>query len=406
MRTSSATLELAVPEIKSASTRIQSIDLLRGIVMILMALDHVRDYFHDDAFLFNPTDLSKTSVILFFTRWITHYCAPVFVFLAGTSSFLVGARKSKSELTSFLITRGLWLVFLEFTVVNFAWFFNIKFTLVTLFVIWALGIGMIALAGAIHLPFKMILGLSVLLVAGHNLFDNFHVDGTGPDAIAWSVLHEFAGFPLGGAYSLFVGYPIIPWIGVMLLGYCFGKFYVSYDPPSRKKILTYLGLGVIALFVIIRSINGYGDPRPWSVQPTSVFTVLSFINVSKYPPSLLYVLMTLGPAILFLAYAENIRGTFPKAVITLGRVPMFYYLLHIYLIHILAIAAALLSGYHASDMIFTTWVTDSPNLKGYGFNLGVVYIVWIGVVLALYPLCKRYEIYKASNKHMTWLSYL
>jgi uncharacterized membrane protein len=388
------------------STRIESIDLLRGVVMIIMALDHVRDYFHADAFHFNPTDLSKTSVLLFFTRWITHFCAPVFVFLAGTSAFLVGNRKGKGELTSFLVKRGFWLIVLEFTIINFSWFFNIHFSLIALTVIWALGIGMIALAGAIHLPFKFILVLGIILVAGHDLLDNIHVPGNGAEAIGWSLLHEFKGFPLP-SFFLFVGYPMIPWTGIMLLGYCFGSLYLpSVNSDSRRKTLLYLGFTGIAAFIIIRLINVYGDPAPWSVQENPAFTLLSFINVTKFPPSLLYALVTLGPAMIFLAVSEKYTGKVAQGIVILGRVPMFYYVVHIYAIHIIAVIAALSTGYHLSDMVFNTWITDSPNLKGYGFNLGVVYIVWIGLVAALYPLCKWYDSYKLKNRDQWWLSYM
>jgi uncharacterized membrane protein len=388
------------------SQRIESIDLLRGIVMIFMALDHVRDYFHADAFLYNPTDLSKTSVILFFTRWITHFCAPVFIFLAGTSAFLIALRKSKKELSSFLVKRGLWLVFLELTIVNFAWFFNFQFSLITLFVIWALGIGMIVLAAFIHLPLKVTLSVGLLMVFGHNLLDGFKVEGDGADAILWSGIHQFQGFQLTENYFLFIGYPLVPWVGVMLLGYCFGFFYQPSFINSRKRILLYLGFACIALFVLIRFFNGYGDPSPWSVHPNPLFTVLSFLNVSKYPPSLLYVLVTLGPAIIFLAISENYFGQISQKIKILGRVPMFYYLLHLYLIHLLALFAAMFTGYEVSDMVFNTWVTDSPNLVGYGFNLWVVYSVWIGVIIILYPLCKWYDNYKAAQRAKWWLSYV
>jgi uncharacterized membrane protein len=389
------------------SSRIESIDLLRGLVMIFMALDHVRDYFHADAFLYDPTDLTKTSVILFFTRWITHFCAPTFIFLAGTSAFLIGLRKSKQELSGFLIKRGLWLVLLELTIINFAWFFNVQFSLVTLFVIWTLGIGMIVLAGCIHLPFKLVLAIGALMVVGHHAFDSFHVEGNGMGAILWSMVHEQRGFPLPNGFFLFVGYPVVPWIGVMLLGYCFGVFYKpSYDSLTRKKILLYLGGAGIALFVLIRLLNVYGDPKPWSIQPNAVFTVLSFLNVTKYPPSLLYLLMTLGPAILLLAVSENYNSPISQKVKVLGRVPMFYYLLHLYLIHLLALLAAVLTGYEASDMVFNTWVTMSPDLKGYGFSLWVVYVIWIGVVISLYPLCQWYDDYKMAQRSKWWLSYL
>jgi uncharacterized membrane protein len=386
------------------TARIQSIDLLRGAVMIIMALDHVRDYFHKDAFLFDPMDLAQTNGALFFTRWITHLCAPVFVFLAGTSAFMVGSRKGKKELSAFLLKRGLWLIVLEFTVVNFSWFFNIEFSLLVLTVIWALGLGMVLLAGAIHMPFKALLVLGLLLVAGHNLLDG--IDPT-TDTVLWSLLHEQGAYPMG-RFFVFVGYPILPWAGIMFLGYCFGSLYVpSFDAARRKKLLLQLGLGMIAAFVIIRFTNVYGDPNPWSSQPRgALFTFLSFMNVTKYPPSLLYALATLGLAMLFLSFAEKFTGKLWQYVTALGRVPMFYYILHIYLIHLLGLAAAIATGFDASDMVFNTWVTSSPNLKGYGFPLFVSYLVWIGVVLALYPLCLWYDRYKIKHREYWWLSYL
>ncbi|HEY9006428.1 DUF1624 domain-containing protein [Ohtaekwangia sp.] len=404
MNATTLTPPATVPITKSI--RIESIDLLRGIVMVIMALDHVRDYFHADAFLFNPVNLEKTTVAIFFTRWITHFCAPVFVFLAGTSAFMVGSRKGKKELTAFLLKRGIWLIVLEFTVINFAWFFNIHFSLMALTVIWALALGMITLSAFIHLPFKAILITGIILVFGHNLLDGIHVTGQGADALAWSLLHEQGGFTFSFTF-LYVGYPIIPWAGTMLLGYCFGSLYLSsFDAQRRKKILTYLGGGAIILFVVLRLINVYGDPNPWSTQKNGIFTFLSFMNVTKYPPSLLYLLITLGPAMLFLSISENFKGKFSLALISLGRVPMFYYILHLYLIHIIAVIAAMSTGYTFSDMTFNTWVTDSPALKGYGFSLGVTYLVWIGVVLALYPLCKWYDTYKLNHREKWWLSYL
>jgi uncharacterized membrane protein len=402
----SATLNATADPIKIGSARIHSIDLLRGIVMIIMALDHVRDYFHADAFIYNPVDLEKTSVALFFTRWITHFCAPVFVFLAGTSAFLVGSRKGKAELSSFLFKRGLWLLVLEFTIVNFSWFFNFEFSFIAFTVIWALGTGMIILAGAIHFPFKIILTIGLLLVFGHNLLDGIVVEGNGAEAIAYSLFHQISAFQVGH-FLLFVGYPIVPWTGVMLLGYCFGTLYLpSVDREKRKKTLLTLGVLAIVTFVIVRFINMYGDPSPWSVQKDGVFTFLSFLNVTKYPPSLLYVLVTLGPAMLFLAFAEKLEGKLSHYVISLGRVPMFYYVIHLYLIHILALIAALATGYTVSDMVFSTWVTDSPALKGYGFSLGIVYIVWIAILFVLFPICLWYDRYKINNRDKWWLSYM
>ncbi|MBT1704212.1 DUF1624 domain-containing protein [Chryseosolibacter indicus] len=386
--------------------RVQSIDLLRGVVMIIMALDHVRDYFHADAFFYNPLDLEKTSIALFFTRWITHLCAPVFVFLAGTSAFLVGNKKGKAELSAFLLKRGLWLIVLEFTVINFAWFFNAEFPLLALTVIWALAIGMIVLSVAIYIPFKLLLALGFVLVAGHNFLDSIHIKEGFGSSLTWSLLHEQGGFALGH-FFVFVGYPIIPWTGIMILGYCFGNFYKpTFDATRRKRLLLTIGLLMIVSFCILRLLNVYGDPFPWQSQGNVLYTFLSFLNVTKYPPSLLYTLITLGPAFIFLSFSENYNGRISQYVISLGRVPMFYYITHLYLIHIIAVVAALATGFDISDMVFNTWVTDSPNLKRYGFNLGVVYFVWIAVVLLLYPLCLWYDRYKIANKEKWWLSYL
>jgi uncharacterized membrane protein len=386
---------------KLVSTRIESIDLLRGIVMIIMALDHVRDYFHADAFLFNPLDLQKTNVALFATRWITHLCAPVFVFLAGTSAFLVGSRKGKRELSSFLLKRGLWLIVLEFTVINFAWFFNINFELMALTVIWALAISMIVLGITIYLPFRVILVLGIILVFGHNLLDSIHID-----SVWWSLLHEQSGFQLGH-FFIYVGYPLLPWIGTMFLGYCFGSLYLpSVKPEQRKKLLLQLGIAATLLFIILRITDVYGEPYKWTTQESSTFTFLSFMNVTKYPPSLLYLLVTLGPSLIFLALSENLKGTISQYVISLGRVPMFYYIVHIAFVHFIALFAAKATGFDFSDMVFNTWVTDSPNLRGYGFSLAVTYLVWITVVLVLMPLCTWYDGYKIRNKEKWWLSYL
>jgi uncharacterized membrane protein len=386
---------------KLVSTRIESIDLLRGIVMIIMALDHVRDYFHADAFLFNPLDLQKTNVALFATRWITHLCAPVFVFLAGTSAFLVGSRKGKSELSSFLLKRGLWLIVLEFTVINFAWFFNINFELMALTVIWALAISMIVLGITIYLPFRIILALGIILVFGHNLLDSIHID-----SVWWSLLHEQSGFQLGH-FFVYVGYPLLPWIGTMFLGYCFGSLYLpSVKPEQRKKLLLQLGIAATLLFVVLRITDVYGEPYKWTAQESGTFTFLSFMNVTKYPPSLLYLLITLGPSLIFLALSENLKGKISQYVISLGRVPMFYYIVHIAFVHFIALFAAKATGFDFSDMVFNTWVTDSPDLKGYGFSLGVTYLVWIAVVLVLMPLCIWYDGYKIRNKEKWWLSYL
>ncbi len=382
--------------------RIESIDLLRGVVIVIMALDHVRDYFHADSMRFAPEDLTQTTPAIFFTRWITHFCAPVFVFLAGTSAFLSGQKKTKQELSKFLLKRGVWLIILEFTVVNFAWSFNYKLPFIGLGVIWAIGISMIVLAAAIHLHFKAVFALGLILICGHNLLDAVHFD-----SVFWSALHEPKIFNLDEGHRVRFSYPVLPWIGIMLLGYCFGKLYTKdFSAGARRKWLIITGAAAIALFVVTRALNIYGDPAPWSSQSSATFTLLSFLNTTKYPPSLLYTLMTLGPAMLFLAIAEKISGSLARAIIRIGRVPMFFYILHLYLIHFMAMFAAEFSGFSWTDMILQrrTWI--DPQLKGYGFSLGVTYLVWIGIVLLLYPLCKWYDQYKTNHKEKWWLSYL
>ena len=391
----------------TAPKRIESIDLLRGLVMIIMALDHVRDYFHANSFMFDPLDLDKTDGAIFFTRWITHFCAPVFMFLAGTSAFFMSRRKTKKELSRFLLTRGLWLIFLELVVVNFGWNFDILFHNIYFITIWALGVSMIALAGLVYLPVKYILAIGFILVIGHNLLDNTHVPGNTLAGFGWALLHEQGFFSWQG-HNVLVGYPLLPWIGIIALGYCFGNLYSpSFTAEKRKKWLLSIGLSAIGLFILIRFINIYGDPSHWSSQPSAFYTFLSFIKATKYPPSLLYILMTLGPAVLFLAFTENARGAVSRVISIYGRVPMFYYLIHIYLIHILTIIASVLF----TNFSWKLWILKEPlwftqTLKGYGFSLSVVWLVWIGIVVALFPLCKWYDRYKQSHKEKWWLSYL
>ncbi|HLK31357.1 MAG TPA: heparan-alpha-glucosaminide N-acetyltransferase domain-containing protein [Puia sp.] len=390
-----------------SKNRITSIDFLRGSIMIIMALDHVRDYLFSGSFLFDPLDLEKTNVPIFFTRWITHFCAPIFMLLAGTSAYIMGQKKTKKELSVFLLKRGLWLIFLEMTVVNFGWNFNINFPMFLFITIWTLGMCMIVLAGLIHLPKKLILAFCILLIAGHNLFDNTHVEGNTLPAFGWALLHDQVPFFWHKEIFL-VGYPLVPWIGVMPLGYLLGEWYASgYDVAKRRKSLMITGVAAIILFIVLRYINVYGDPVKWSEQKNALFTFLSFLNVNKYPPSLLYLLLTLGSALIFLSVTENLKSTVVKVVSVYGRVPMFYYLVHIYVIHLIAmIASAFTSGQDWKIWILNEPIWFTQGLKGYGFSLTVAYLVWIGVVVALYPLCKRYDVYKQSHKEKWWLSYL
>jgi uncharacterized membrane protein len=369
-----------------------------------MALDHVRDYFHAPAFLFDPLDLNKTTVAIFLTRFITHYCAPIFMLLTGTSAFLVGERKGTKGLSVFLLKRGLFLILMEWTIINFGWSFNLHVTEIDLLVMWSLGFSMIALSAMIWLPKNWILAIGIVLVAGHNLLDGVHVAGKGIDAFLWSVLHEVGFYQFWGM-NFFVMYPIMPWVGTIALGYSLGRLYkAEITAEKRKKILLQLGIGLVCFFVVLRFSNFYGDASHWVKQPNFIFTILSFINVSKYPPSLLYLSITLGPALIFLAVSETALGKLGKFISVYGRVPMFYYILHIYLIHLLALVATYLCGHTWKDMI--SGVFNNISLKGYGFSLLTVYGVWAFVVLTLYPLCSWYDKYKSNHKEKKWLSYL
>lgn len=391
--------------IKSKAGRIESIDLLRGIVMIIMALDHARDYFHYDAFMYNPTDLLKTNVPLFFTRWITHYCAPVFVFLAGISAYLYGVKKTRKDLSFFLLTRGVWLILAEFFILSFFRTFNPSYTYINLQVIWVIGLSMIFLSGMVYINNRIILIIAILFITTHNLLDAVHVQGNGLIAILWSIMHDVKRFTFGD-FTFFIHYPLLPWLGIMALGYYYGSLYVAvYDTVKRKRILFLSGVGFVSLFIFLRFPNLYGDAAEWSLQKGSVYSFLSILNVSKYPPSLLYTLITLGPAMIFLAYAEKPLKAITGRIAVFGRVPMFYYLAHILLIHILAVIAALITG-HPDMIILSNGVNDTPALKGYGFNLFMVYMVWTGLVLLLYPFCKWFDHYKRTHVvTQWWLSY-
>jgi len=405
-------------ELTSTSrSRISSIDILRGLVMVIMALDHVRDFFHKTvveggaSVATGPTDLATTTPVLFFTRWITHFCAPIFVFLAGASVWLMSRKKSKAELSSFLIKRGVWLVIVEIVIITFGWTFNPQFNIIILQVIWAIGISMIMLGLLIHLPWKVILLIGLIIVFGHNLLDYPSINkglkgGFLPDLLYFS---NFSVHPvLNGKHFLFIVYSFIPWTGVMLLGYCFGKLFASsVNPAWRRKILWQMGTGLLLLFIALRFINQYGDPVAWSSQPRgSVFTFLSFININKYPPSLDFLCVTIGAGMLMLALLEGIKNKLTGFFQVYGRVPMFYYILHFYIIHTLVIIFFFIQGY-STDRINDP---NSPFLfrpPEFGVPLWGVYLVWLFVFLVLYPLCKKYDHYKTANiQKKWWLSYL
>ncbi|MEP6726712.1 MAG: heparan-alpha-glucosaminide N-acetyltransferase domain-containing protein [Bacteroidota bacterium] len=390
--------------------RIESIDILRGIVMVIMALDHVRDYFHIAANTDNPLNLATTTPLLFFTRWITHFCAPIFVFLSGTSVYLQSLRKTKKELSIFLIKRGLWLVFAELIIVSFAWSFNPHYDFVFLQVIWAIGISMFLLGLVIQLPFNLILVLGLVIVLGHNLLD---IPESAPGFKAglwWDLLHHanFVVYPYMQHHAVFLVYAFLPWTGLMMLGYCTGIFFTGkYTAGQRRKNLLMIGAVLILFFIITRFINVYGDPVPWSTQKNNLFTLLSFINVNKYPPSLLYMSLIIGSAFLFLAFIEKVQNSFTSIMVIYGRVPFFYYILHIYLVHLLAVIAFFARGHSVADI--TNTGTRFPFyfvVPGEGVSLTVVYIIWLAVVVALFPLCRWYNNYKTVHKEKWWLAYL
>jgi uncharacterized membrane protein len=387
--------------VRPSPDRFDSIDLLRGVVMVLMALDHVRDYFTSARF--DPTDLSQTTAGLFLTRWVTHFCAPVFIFLAGTGAFLRLARgRSRNEVARFLVTRGVVLVLLEFTVVRLAWTFDLEYASDLFFVqvIWVLGISMVVLAALVYLPLPLVGAVGMGMIAGHNLLDGLTAQEAGGWGPLWTLLHVQGPIALPGGRTLFVAYPLIPWIGVMATGYAFGRL-LQRPAAERRRSVIMLGAALTVGFVFLRAVNLYGDPAPWSRQTSAGFTLLSFLNTTKYPASLLFLLMTLGPALLALAAFERATGVAARFFVLFGRVPLFYYILHLFVIHAAALALGTLAGF-APRQFMAVWV-GLPD--GWGYGLPVIYLVWAGVILALYPACRWFATVK-SRRRDPWLSYL
>ena len=383
-----------------ATSRVVSVDLLRGLIMIVMALDHVRDYF--SPFPWDPTDLSQASAGLFLTRWITHFCAPVFVFLAGTSAWLYRRNSgcSMRHLQWFLVTRGLWLVLLEITLISFFWQFGYRGMILQ--TLWSLGWSMVALAALLYLPPRAILVIALVMIFGHNALDGIHVQDFGPYGIFWAIVHEFYFDQVTPNFFIAVGYPLVPWIGVMAAGYCFGEL-LEIEQKRRDRIFMMLGLGLIALFLVLRLTNLYGDTRLWAPNERGlVYSVLQVLNTTKYPPSLQYLLMTIGPSLLLMPLLERWRGAIADRVAVFGRVPFFFYVLHLPLIHLVA-------------LIWTETVFGTATLgdffhnefaPGYTPSLLRVYLVWAAVIVATYPLCAWYAAYKRAHKDNKWLSYL
>ena len=379
--------------------RIESVDVLRGVIMIIMALDHVRDFFGTGV---NPTNLAVTTVPLFFTRWITHFCAPVFFLLTGTGAYLSLRSKSKRELSRFLFTRGLWLIFLELVPLRILGFqFNFDYHLTMLFILWGLGWAMIVLSALVYLPASIVTAFGVVMICTHNLFDS--VTWSNP---LWTILHSPGVVFATPQHAIFTAYPLIPWVGVTAAGYGLGQIY-SWPSERRKRFLVLLGIALTLDFFVLRGINLYGDPSRWAVQKSAAFTVLSFLNTTKYPPSLLFLLMTLGPAMLFLWAVDSGTPRLLRPALIYGKVPMFYYALHIPLIHLIALIVCYARYGHVY------WMFQSPSPAqfpitpppGWGYSLPVIYLIWILVVVMLYPLCRWYAALK-QRRSDAWLSYL
>ena len=406
------TIDTSVPSTRSS--RIVSVDQLRGLVMILMALDHTRDYF--SGLPFSPEDLSKTFGALFFTRVITHICAPVFFLLAGAGAYLSVARgKSLPQVSYFFWTRGLWLIFLELTVLRFAWDFTFP-SVPFVQVIWALGWSMVAMALIVRLPLRSIAGLGVALIVFHNLLDPITPAALGRLSGLWMVLHTPGLVSITPQMKFFVGYPLIPWIGVMAAGYAMGVLLQRHD---RRKWTLGLGVALTLAFFVLRALNLYGNGDagissivsssvgPWKLQPSLTLTIIAFFNTLKYPPSLDYLLMTLGPALIVLACLDGVtaeRGL-GRILLVFGRVPLFYYVVHIFLIHALAIFVGLLFRQPVAWLWHGSFVLqDSP--VGYGHGLPFVYLMWFIALLILYLPCKSYMAFKSRHRDWVWLSYL
>ena len=389
--------------------RIPSIDIARGFVMVIMALDHSRDFLHTWSQTHSPTDLAATTPLFFFTRWITHFCAPSFVFLSGVSAAIsLKASPDPNTARRWLLGRGLILIAVEFTVVNFALSFDPQFRLLIFEVIATIGAGLILLSQLSRLPSKILLAFALLIVFGHDLLPPPPPMAPNQTSIVLmplirSLFFSPGGFQVTPHLLIVIAYPVIPWLGIMLAGFAAGRWFEK-PAPQRKKLFLRLGPGTLALFTVLRLTNWYGDPGPWSAQKSPLFTLLSFLNVNKYPPSLLFSLLTLGGLFLILAAAEQRDNRMTRTLLVYGRVPLFYFIVHLYLIHGILLVVLLLQGFHPADLRFGPFQFGHPATGG-GLGIAGVYAVWTGAVIALYPLCRWYGRYKVTHPEKTWLRY-
>ncbi len=424
------------------NSRIDSIDVLRGLVMVLMALDHCRDFFHVYAFQYNPEDLRYTTPIVFYTRWITHLCAPVFIFLTGVSAYLYQQKNkaSNKEMAQYLLVRGLILILLEITIVRFAWRFYIDYSSIGGLVIWAIGWSMIALAGLIYFSRKTILWISIIIIFGHNFLDTVNFDGNKTAELLWAFLHKSTFVNLSDEFGVNILYPVLPMIGLIGFGYYIGKWFDrEYLREIRTGYFLYMGLGMILLFFTLRFLQvfteqysyffyldgndidlgnifsvknkivvafkatmvflmeNYGDPVSWQMQDSFKYNVMAFLNVTKYPMSLFYMLITIGPAFIFLSFMEGKNNFVTRILKVFGSVPLFYYVVHLFLIHALAIILAVVTHLDKMDKILKgDWKALSVD---YGFSMPVVYVIWLFVLALLYPACRAFARLKATKKY-------
>lgn len=373
--------------------------------MVIMALDHVRDFMHSTAMTQSPTDLQTTTTLLFMTRWITHLCAPTFVFLSGVAAFISFKRNNNlRESRNFLLKRGIWLVILEFTLVNFALWFDIHFRFMILEVIAAIGLSFFVLSLMLKLPSRIIGITGLLIIFCHNLLQGVSIPENPVAMFISSVLFRPLMIQITPGFGIFTAYPLIPWLGIMLTGFAVGEFF-EIPAEKRNKIFLKFGLAALLLFVVIRYINLYGDPSHWSVQKSALFTFLSFINTTKYPPSLLFILLFLGITFLVLYISDKTKSRFMEFLEVYGRVPLFYFIIHLFIIHSLMFVMLYIQGYKNTDFIFGTFKNGRPESGG-GVDLPVVYLIWLSVVLLLYPICKWYGRYKSEHKEDSLLRYL
>lgn len=407
MATAAATITndpLVEPDAKgltrTGKARVEAIDMLRGLVIAIMVLDHVRDFFHYASNSFEPTDPARSWPLLFLTRWVTHLCAPTFVMLSGVSIYLQKENgKSGGNLARFLVSRGLWLVFLECTVVMFAWNFGKPFWLLQ--VIWAIGWGMVGMALIAQLPQRAVLIIGIVIVALCPLALPPFGIADHPVGIIETLL--FGVGPITGA-PIFIGYAIVPWLGVMAIGFGLGPLF-ALEPPERDRRLLTIALGLISLFFFLRALNSYGTPQPWHEYGQADRTVMSFFDISKYPPSPDYVAITLGISLLLFLALEHLRGPLARILGDFGRTPLFTYVAHLYVAHGLMLAAALAVGRPDASLNLFSQTFNNHAPQNWGWSLAVVYAVWLLVLAILVPLSHWFAGVKRRRRDW-WLSYL